>query len=333
MTPSQPQLPARYGSPTFLAEGAFGRVYRAELPEGPVAVKILAPQWLGDPEAIWAFGAEARRLAGLAHPAFPALVDQGVAADGSPYFAMAYLPGAPPAGGTAAEVRQVLAAVAGALTYLHQRELVHGDLKAENVLVDAGRVSVLDVGMAHPFGERRTAVDGTLEYAAPEVLRLAAVAPEADWYAFAVLGYALLTGAPPFAEDGRGAGDLVRRHLLEAPAPLPPAVQAADPALAAAVMALLAKDPLERSLAVPPMLALLGVAAAPSDKGLAPGRWQPLPALDAAWAALALPGARIGLAGPQGAGKSHAMDAFRLEASLAGGTWLGASGRDRKSVV
>ena len=139
MTMPLPPLPARYASVAFVAEGAFGQVYRATLDGRSVAVKVLAPHWLGDAEAVWGFTAEARRLAGLGHPALPKLLDQGLTDDGRPFFAMSFLPGEPPSEERAlpaGRVRQVLGRLLDALDYLHHQGLAHGDLKAANVLVD-----------------------------------------------------------------------------------------------------------------------------------------------------------------------------------------------------
>ena len=94
--PSAPELPSRYRDAVYVAAGAFGEVWRAELEDGPpVAVKVLARELVGDAEVVWRFGAEYRRLVALDHPAFPAAVEDGLLPDGRPFYAMAFAPGRP----------------------------------------------------------------------------------------------------------------------------------------------------------------------------------------------------------------------------------------------
>ena len=78
MSHPTPALPARYRDVTYVAAGAFGQVWRASLEGGgEAAVKVLAENLLGRPEAVWRFGAEHRRLAALGHPAFPKAIEEG----------------------------------------------------------------------------------------------------------------------------------------------------------------------------------------------------------------------------------------------------------------
>jgi hypothetical protein len=325
LAPDETPLPSSYHDVAPLGEGAFGLVYRAVDAEGrAVAVKVLASRLAGRPEVLWQFAGEYRRLARLAHPAFPRAYEEGRTPAGLPYYSMALVDGPEPAGPLpAARVRRVLAAIADALAYLHGIGLVHGDLKPENVRLEPDdRVTLLDVGLMAPVGTRREAIAGTLEYLAPEVLRKAPVAPAADLYALGVLGYALWTGRPPFTGS---PADLVRAHLTRAPVPLE-----GDADLAALLVALLAKDPAARPPGAAAVAALL--RGEPVPEAAAAGlRGAPLIGRQdvlSAWRAM-LPadaGTRwLQLAGGSGLGKSRLLDELRLEAQLAGRGWVGAA--------
>ncbi|MDB5095885.1 MAG: hypothetical protein JWM80_306, partial [Cyanobacteria bacterium RYN_339] len=241
-------LPGRFTHVTPLAEGTFGRVYRAQDDQGrAVALKVLAARWAKDPAAAWQFEVEYRHLARLHHPAFPRAYEEGRTATGLPFYAMELVDGrgldalAPL---PALEVRRVLGKLAEALEALHALGWVHQDLKPENVLAQAdGRLVVLDVGQVAAIGSAREAIAGTPEYMAPEVFRKEAVDPAADWYALGALAFHLLVGQPPFA--GPPAAQL-RAHLLEAAPEARPAVGPADEVLTRLVAALLSKDPAAR---------------------------------------------------------------------------------------
>lgn len=355
-----PALPPRYRDATYVAAGAFGQVWRAALEDGrPVAVKVLEASLVGDAEVVWRFGAEYRRLQALDHPAFPAAVEDGLLPDGRPFYAMAFALGRPAADEgplSAGRAAGVLAGVAQALGYLHGQGLVHGDLKADNVLVaDDGSVTVLDVGAASPVGQRGEGIVGTLEYMAPEVLRRDPAAPEADWYAFATLGYQLLTGRTPFVAGPGGAAALVRAQIFEQPPALPAAVREAAAALSTALINGLVKDAGKRQAALPALFEALGLGAPPAAAAaLRAGAWIPQPEIEAATRALLSlsdpatagdeyldevvggdpvnaqvvgPAADVALVGPSGAGRTRALDALRVEARVAGRTWLAAACR------
>lgn len=111
--------------------------------------------------------------------------------------------------------KRVMKGVCRALTVLHTHNLVHRDVKAENVMVTAtGRVVLIDFGIAreHTEAPKDTAVMGTLGYAAPEQFGMAQSDARTDLYAAAVLFNILLTGKHPSEclAPGR-AGRLIRK--------------------------------------------------------------------------------------------------------------------------
>jgi eukaryotic-like serine/threonine-protein kinase len=105
----------------------------------------------------------------------------------------------------AEEVRGVGLDLCHALAAVHRHGLVHGDVKAENVMREvSGRIVLMDFGTAREFElADLTVVSGTLRYLAPEVLRGASPSPASDIYALGILLFRLMSGNFPYA-----AGDL-----------------------------------------------------------------------------------------------------------------------------
>ncbi|NKI34351.1 serine/threonine protein kinase [Wenzhouxiangella sp. XN79A] len=140
-----------------LAEGGMSVVYVGERADGrfemQVAIKVLKTGRLNiAPERL---DAETRILARLQHPGIARLIDSGAGEDGQPYLVMEFIDGTPIDRHCATQnmttrdrVRQVLA-VAEALEYAHQRQVVHCDIKPANVLVRTdGRPCIVDFGIA-----------------------------------------------------------------------------------------------------------------------------------------------------------------------------------------
>lgn len=89
----------------------------------------------------------------------------------------------------------VFVQVALALEYLHERDLVHADVKPNNILVRRdGRVKVIDFGVMGTSGRRRTRVQGTMDYAAPEQLRFKLCDFKTDIFNFGATMYKVLSG-------------------------------------------------------------------------------------------------------------------------------------------
>jgi serine/threonine protein kinase/tetratricopeptide (TPR) repeat protein len=198
----------------MLGEGGMGVVYLGQRDDlGSVAaIKILRDAWLS-PARRERFAAEQRTLAQLNHPLIARLYDAGALPDGTPWFVMEYVEGAPLTTycrSHALPLRdrlRLFRSVCEAVQHAHQHLVVHRDLKPSNILVtEDGRVKLLDFGIAkqlegagRPAEQTRTALRLlTPAYAAPEQITGGQIGIHTDVYALGVILYELLTGALPF---------------------------------------------------------------------------------------------------------------------------------------
>lgn len=240
----------------LLGEGGMARVYRAHQTHlgRDVAIKVLPPFYASDQNFVTRFKLEARSLAQLSHPNIVVIHDAG-SEHGLLYIVMEYVSGGNLRDYMAKsislrEVTRIIREVAGALSYAHQRGIVHRDVKPVNVLMDATHRAVLsDFGIAKVMATsavvtRSGAGVGTPEYMSPEQCKGIQVDARADIYALGVMLYEMLTGHTPFEADNYTA--LAHSHIYEA-APLPtkwnPRI---SPAVQAVVMKALEKNPADR---------------------------------------------------------------------------------------
>lgn len=113
------------------------------------------------------------------------------------------------------ETRRILLAICNALTVLHERGIVHRDVKPENVLVNKdGRIVLVDLNISRKESDAKkdTVIMGTVGYAAPEQLGIAQSDARTDLYAVGVLMNVMLTGQHPSTELATGiAGRVVKK--------------------------------------------------------------------------------------------------------------------------
>jgi serine/threonine protein kinase, bacterial len=246
-----------------LGTGGMGEVYLAQHPRLPRqdALKVLRAEVSADDEYRVRFEREADIAATLWHPHIVGVHDRGEFG-GQLWIAMDYVDGTDaahllreryPNGMPGPEVAGLVTAVAEALDYAHQRNLLHRDVKPANVLLahpdtPDQRVLLADFGIARwaddPSGLTATNMTvGTVSYAAPEQLMGSVLDGRADQYALAATAFHLLTGSPPFQNSNPAV--VISQHLSATPPAVGdrrPELSALDPVLAKA----LAKDPKDR---------------------------------------------------------------------------------------
>ncbi len=215
-----------------IARGGMGVIYRAREPRSGriVALKCLLAYQGDSDQALARFRREAETVAHLDHPNIVPIYHFGETADGSPFFTMKYA-----TNGSLLQARaslrqeprrsvELLAKVAHAVQYAHERGVLHRDLKPGNILLDGrGEPLVSDFGLARfeDMGSQLTrslTSFGTPGYIAPEQAEgpAARLTPAADIYSLGAVLFDLLTGRTPFqGENALG----VMKQSAEKPAP------------------------------------------------------------------------------------------------------------------
>ena len=210
----------RYALDGRLGEGAMGQVYRVRhLQLGKAfALKIISPAFAGDQIARTRFNQEAKLASEISHPNIVSVVDYGEDEQYGAYMVMELVEGESlVAAGTlpmsTKRALDVLAQVADALEHIHKRGIIHGDVKADNIMLTAEAnsnsaearrrrhiVRLLDFGLARrpEPGEGEEGVSGSPHYLAPERAAGGPPSVATDIYALGILGYLLLTGTLPF---------------------------------------------------------------------------------------------------------------------------------------
>jgi serine/threonine protein kinase len=255
-------LDAQYELAHEVGRGGMGIVYRARdrRLKRLVAVKVLPPELAFRAEIRTRFLREAEMAAQLNHPNIVPIytVDER---EGLVYFVMAFVEGDNLAKRIhergpmdPEDARRILRDVADALSYAHSRQVIHRDIKPDNILLDSmtGRPMVTDFGIARAVSEgadaRLTATGiaiGTPAYMSPEQSAGdREVDGRSDLYSLGVVAYQMLSGELPFTASSTPA--MLVKHLSEQPAPLHLRRPTLPTDLAASVMCLLEKDPSDR---------------------------------------------------------------------------------------
>ena len=255
----------------LLGQGGFADVYLGEHIHltTNAAIKVLRIR-LSD-ENVNAFKAEAQTIARLEHPHIVRVLDFGVE-NGTPFLVMSYAPNGTlrrfhPRGTVLplATVVPYVKQVAGALQYAHNQNLIHRDVKPENMLLSRNNdVLLSDFGLAVVKQSSRYSgaqdVSGTAVYMAPEQLQ-GRPGPASDQYALAVVVYEWLTGTPPF--DGSFA-ELCAQHLTTMPTSIRTKNPTITPDVEHVLFMALAKDPRQRFGSVEAFARALGQANEPT---------------------------------------------------------------------
>lgn len=236
---------SRLGAYRVVAEigrGGMGVVYQGERVDGlvrhQVAIKILLSSSL-NAEMVWRFEREREILAAFDHPGIARLFDAGITGQGEPYYVMEYVQGQTIDAYcrsrhlSLAQRLALFLGVCEAVQYAHGNLVLHRDIKAANVLVDAnGLPKLIDFGIAKSlpvsggFDVERTAAQHRFfspRNAAPEQVRGSSTAVACDVYQLGTLLYELLCGQPVFDLKDRSAAEIERLVCEEMPT-LPSAV-------------------------------------------------------------------------------------------------------------
>lgn len=266
-----------------LGRGGMGAVYLAEHPiiGSKVAIKFLHEAMASSAELVGRFYDEARAVNLIGHENIVGIFDLSLLPPARYYIVMEYLEGETLTARLAREqvplpvALDILLQLCDALHCAHQHGVVHRDLKPDNVFLVKRRgkdhfVKLVDFGIAKlrdaPPGAKHTVagmIVGTPEYMAPEQCDERAVDARTDLYALGIMAYEMTTGRLPFG--GRSINQLLLAHLNEHPEPPRKLNGDIPPALEAAILRALAKDPGDRH----PDLAAFAAALAGVLDGLA----------------------------------------------------------------
>ena len=250
----QEALRDRYTVEREMARGGAGRVFFARNLEGTaVALKVLHPELVVTATAD-RFLREIKTLSRLEHPHVAKLLDYGER-DWLVYLAMAYIEG-PTLKEHIAQVRRVSVSDAvriardllDALAYAHEHNIVHRDVKPDNIVLSSNGAMLLDFGIARVIegsGDEKLTRSGftvgTSSYMSPEqVIAVRDLDHRSDLYSLGCVLFEALAGRPPFVHRSE-AVVLQLQQTAEAPllAELRPEL---PPELAGAVQRALAKD-------------------------------------------------------------------------------------------
>jgi hypothetical protein len=258
----KPQVQGSFGPYQILAQlahGGMGVVYRVRDTrlDREVALKVIRTGVLAADNEVDRFRREARAVAQLKHPHVVPLFDVGEI-DGHHYFTMELARSGSLAGQRErfqADRRaavQLLIKVARAVQHVHERGLLHRDLKPGNILLrDDGEPLISDFGLAKAVGidpdlTRTGAVVGTPAYMAPEQAlgQAQRLGPTTDVWSLGVIAYELICGTRPFAESKERS---LSEVIVHDPPPLPRSVRRdLDRDLETILLKCLEKDPAQR---------------------------------------------------------------------------------------
>jgi hypothetical protein len=237
-----------------IGRGGMGRVFRAidTNSKETVALKILHPELLNDPENRRRLAREGHLLSRFSHPNIVRVFEVADSFEQA-FIAMEFLPG-----GTLkryveqshpvplSTIKSFLLQIADGLGEIHRNTIVHRDLKTANIMMDAkGTLRIMDFGISRsPLVTTMTSLGtaiGTLSYVAPEQITNINPDHRSDIFSFGVVAYELLTNTLPF----KGENEIALIHAIFNTTPAPPSTLRPDvpDRVDSFVLRCLAKDP------------------------------------------------------------------------------------------
>ena len=214
-----------------IGQGGMASVFLAEdLTNGEgVALKVMRDELTNDPEFVRRFATEARAAASLDHPNIVKVLDYGQDGDVR-YIVQEYVQGETLKDMIRREgaldfrlATPLMIQIGLALEHAHQREVIHRDMKPQNILITDDMVAkVTDFGIARASSMNTITltggvVMGSVHYFSPEQARGGEVTTRSDLYSLGIIFYEMLTGELPF--DGESSVAIAIKHLQEFPPP------------------------------------------------------------------------------------------------------------------
>ena len=211
-------LSARYRLEERIGHGGMSTVYRSfdVVLERQVAIKLMHREIATESDQLERFRREARAVAQLNHPHIVTVIDAGDDGDPAfptPYIVFEYVDGETLkdrirrlGGLPIPEAVAYTIEIARALGAAHDHQIIHRDVKPQNVLIDPeGSAKITDFGIARTLTEQGLTADGrvlgTTDYVSPEQALGHAVTPQSDLYSLGVVLYEMLTGDVPFTGE------------------------------------------------------------------------------------------------------------------------------------
>lgn len=220
----------RYEIVEQLGGGGMAIVYKGRdtILNRLVTIKVLRPEFTSDEDFVKRFRREAQAVASLSHPNIVSIYDVG-RSDTVDYLVMEYIEGdnlknlvRQHGSLTPNKAAQIAGQISEALEHAHENDIVHRDVKPQNILITKdGRAKLTDFGIARGATSatltQTDAVMGSVHYLSPEQARGENTGPRSDIYSLGIVLYEMVTGALPF--QGDTPVSVALKHIQDEAAP------------------------------------------------------------------------------------------------------------------
>lgn len=234
------KLDGLYEVRELIGSGGMANVYKAvclgqngPVPAGTVvAVKVLRPELMHDPDLVHRFKNESKAISLLNHPNIVKVYDVSVN-DRLQYIVMEYVDGMTlreylnERGGklTSRETVHFISQILEALEHAHQNGVVHRDIKPQNImLLDNGQLRMMDFGIARISRAENQLLSGkamgSVHYISPEQARGDVTDAKSDIYSVGVMMYEMLSGQLPFESGNGNVVEVAIKQISDKPRPL-----------------------------------------------------------------------------------------------------------------